>query len=112
MTRTGLLIIPPIPGALYGRIYTLIHFSFPHRDRPNQAAAKRALFETLRSQDPASVQALPEALREHGRAFMHDAKGEIIRGENWVRDRAYTHAAEVERHIEAALRQKRGRAAA
>lgn len=99
--------IPPIPDALYGRIYSLIFFSFPHRDRPNQAEAKRVLFDTLRSPDPLAIHALAEALREHGRAFTHNVRGEIISGENWVQQRAYTHAREVDMHIDAALRQRK-----
>lgn len=99
--------IPPIPDRLYARIYWLIYVSADHRDRPEQGEAKAALHAALVNHDPQAVYGLPEALRQHGRAFARDCNGHFIIGENWVRDRALLLAAEVEVHIESEVRLRR-----
>lgn len=93
-------ITPPIPDRLYVSIDKLILYSPEHVDRPEQAAAKAHLHAVLVSREVWAVYALPEALREHGRAFGRNCAGEWITGEHWARDRARLLAAQVEVHIE------------
>lgn len=97
---------PTIPDRLYASIYALVLFSAEHRDRPEQAAAKAHLHDTLVSLEPLAVYDLAEALREHGRAFSRNCFGELIIGENWVRERAYFLAAQVDVYIEGGARVK------
>lgn len=96
--------LTPIPDRLYASIYALVLYSFEHVDRPEQAAAKAHLHEVLVSLNPLAVYDLAEALREHGRAFGRSCTGEWIVGENWVRERAYFLAAQVDVHIESEAR--------
>lgn len=99
--------LPPIPDRLYASIFTMAQYSFPHRDRPEQGETKRRLVETLDSRDPQAIYDLPEALRQHGRAFMRSCSGRLIVGENWTRERAYLLAGQVEVYIADELRKRR-----
>lgn len=89
--------IPPIPHDLYSEIYILGSFSFTVRQQ--QVESKERLFKLLHSQEPGAIHELPEALREHARAFIHDRNGAVIHGENWTNATALHLAAQVEGHI-------------
>ncbi len=87
-----------IPEHLYVRIFALGQFTFPHRDRPDQKAAKTDLHQALAHED---VTRLPAALRDLGRAFSTDChRQRIPLSENRVTSQAYHLADEVERFVE------------
>ena|SRR3990172_945606 len=98
--------IPPIPHDLYSEIYILAAFSFPLITRPRQTGTKERLFKVLHSMEPGAIYELPEALREHARAFIHDANGAVISGENWINQTASHLAEQVESHIRLNLHKK------
>jgi hypothetical protein len=89
--------IPPIDHDLYSQIFILGSYSFTVREK--QIETKDHLFKLLHSMEPGAIYELPEALREHGRAYIHNIRGEVIPGENWIRDTAYHLASQVEMHI-------------
>lgn len=89
--------VPPINHDLYSQIFILGLYSFTYRQQ--QIETKDRLFKLLHSLEPGAIHELPEALREHGRAYMHNIRGEMIHGENWTRDTAYHLASVVEMHI-------------
>jgi len=99
-------IAPPIPDRLFASIYALILYSPEHVDRPEQAAAKARLHDVLVSREALAVYALPEALRDHSRAFGRNCFGEWIVGECWARDRARLLAGQVEMHIQSTTQRR------
>jgi len=89
---------PAVPDPLYVRIFALGQFTFPHRDRPDQTAAKNALHHVLAHEDATR---LPTALRDLGRAFSTDCRRQHIPlAKSWLTSRAYHLADEVEQLLE------------
>jgi hypothetical protein len=67
--------MPELPDDLYARIHSLVVFTFPHRDQPEQAGAKDSLRSALNGGD---ARRLPTALSQYISAYGRNAQGKVI----------------------------------